>query len=488
MTSLADRGLLVGRDGELARLAELVRELVGGRGGAMWVEGEPGIGKSALLAAGLADAEMLGCQVFAGAAEYLGQRFPLRAVVECLAVRADSPDPARRAISRLLGGGELTGAGARVDPVPAVTEQLLAMVDRMCAAAPVLLVVDDLQWADEASLLVWHQLGRMVGQLPLLLVAAARPVPRRAELVKLHRGLQEAGAVMVSLRPLDQPAIGALAARLAGAGQVGPALREALGRAAGNPLYVREMVDALRREGLLRRREDTAELAGERAGGGIPRSLAAAISARLGFVGDRTLGVLRAAALFGGAFSVTDLGTVTGAPLMELAAAVEEATAAGILAESGARVAFRHALIRQTLQEQTPAGVRLALRRQAARTLAEAGSSAERVAEQLRGVLVEDDTGQSIEDWVVDWLLGAGRVLRYRAAEVAADLLGQAVAGLPADDPRREPLQAALASVLVRLGRRGGVGLGAGAARSPGGGRVAGRTGASRYPRPRPGR
>ena len=87
------------------------------------------------------------------------------------------------------------------------------------------------------------------------------------------------------------------------------------------------------------------------------------------------------------------------------------------------------------------------------RALAEAGSSPERVAEQLLGVLVEDDTVQSIDGWVVDWLLGAGRVLRYRAAEVAADLLGPAVAGLPAADPRREPLQAALASVLLLLGR-----------------------------------
>src|SRR6266550_4573755 len=125
---------LVGRAGEVGRLAGLVAGVVRGRGDSVWVEGEPGIGKSTLLAAGLASASAgRDCQVFWGVAEERGQRFPLRAVLDCLAVRADSPDPARSEIAALLrgepgGAGPADGHGvtsARVDPVPVVTERLL---------------------------------------------------------------------------------------------------------------------------------------------------------------------------------------------------------------------------------------------------------------------------------------------------------------------------------------------------------------------------
>jgi len=162
-----DHVVLVGRDDELARLGGLVGDLVGGRGGSVWVEGEPGIGKSALLAAGLAGAQRQGCRVFWAAGEELGQRFPLRVMLDCLQVGPRSPDPARREIAGLLQGGQSTGrqsARALADPVPAVSERLLALVDRQCASTPVLLVVDDLQWADEASLSLWHRLGRVVDQ------------------------------------------------------------------------------------------------------------------------------------------------------------------------------------------------------------------------------------------------------------------------------------------------------------------------------------
>jgi hypothetical protein len=86
-----------------------------------------------VLAAGLADAEGLGCQVFWAAADELGGRFPLRVLLDCLQVRPGSSDPARREILDLLHAAD----GASVDPLPVVTYRLLALVDRLCAAAPV---------------------------------------------------------------------------------------------------------------------------------------------------------------------------------------------------------------------------------------------------------------------------------------------------------------------------------------------------------------
>jgi len=437
-------------------LAALVRAVAGGRGGEVWVEGEPGVGKSALLAAGLAGAEGLGCRVFWATADELGQRFPLRVMRDCLQVVPGSSDPDRREILDLLRGGGTAGA-ASPDPVPACVERLLVLVNRLCAGAAVLLVVDDLHWADEASLVVWQQLSRAVRQLPLLLVGACRPVPRRAELAALRRDATAAGATVVGLDGLPAEPVVELVGGLLGARVVGPRLRAVVGQAAGNPLYVREMVDALERERRLRVEGGRVELV--EADAGVPVSLAAAISARLGFVSTPTLGVLRLAALLGAQFSVDDLGVVAGRPAPELSVVVEEGMAAGLLVESGVRLAFRHALIRRVLYEGTPAALRVALHGHSAKALAEAGAAVERVAGQLLAAFADTDAAQAIEDWaiedwVLDWLTGPGRALAYRSPKVAADLLDRAVAHAGPEDPRREQLQTILASVLVLLGRR----------------------------------
>ena len=445
-------GLLVGREGDVGSLAAAVRDLGRGRGRSVWVEGEPGIGKSAVLAAGLAGAEQLGCQVFRVAAGELSQRFPLRVMLDCLGVR-ESTDPYRREIVELLHGDRPLAGPALADPVPPATERLLALVDRLCAAAPVLLVVDDLHWADEASLLVWHRLAQSVRQLPLLLVGACRPVPRRPELVQIRRGIAASDAILISLRPLSAVSAEEMVCRLLGIRSVGPGLRRAAEQAAGNPLYLRELVDALNREGRLRLASDTADLVEDRASGAVPLSLAAAISDRLRFVSGQTLGMLRAATLLDSMFSVADLSVVTGGSVVELATAVEEAMAAGVLVESGLRLAFRHGLIRQALSDGTPPAARLALHRAAARALVDAGAAVERVAEQLLAAAPES-AAAVVEDWVLDWLLGSGRALAHRMPHVAADLLARAVEGAQADDPRRDALQASLASVLVLLGRR----------------------------------
>jgi predicted ATPase len=124
----------VGRQRELAALRGAV-DLVGrGEGSVVWVEGEPGIGKSALVAAGVEAARDAGCEVYWGTADQLSQRLPLRVVLDCLQVRHGSPDRRRAAIVEYLRN-QRPGLLAVNDVVYAAAEMLLALVDEVCATS-----------------------------------------------------------------------------------------------------------------------------------------------------------------------------------------------------------------------------------------------------------------------------------------------------------------------------------------------------------------
>ena len=442
------RRTLVGRDDERERLGRLQADVMDGNGRSVWIEGEPGIGKSALLESFLAEAARQGCAVRDATAEEFGRTIPLHVMSECLGVSPDADEPELREIAALLS------CGARIDgdPVTAATERLLAHVDRFTSRRPLVLAVDDLQWADESTVSLLHRLSHLARRRPLLLVGVCRPVPRRDDLMRLRRGLTASGAEIVTVSSLTPAAVATLTAELAegltGRPRApGPALRRAAEQAGGNPSYLEELLTSLATEDRLHGDGDTVDLDSE----DPPRTQA--VADRLAFLSAGTVELLRTAALLGPAFSVTDLGAVVGRSALELTAALEEATTAGVLAESELLLAFRHPMIRQALYERPPAGLRLALHLQAARALADAGLAVEHVAEQLLAALrAPEDV--PVSGWAVDWLLVAGRTLVCRAPGDAAELLGLAVAHLPSDDPRRESLEAILAPALVLLGRR----------------------------------
>ena len=95
---------LVGRESEMALLTGLMREAARGRGSSVLIEGEPGICKSTLVRAAVADAPTAGCQVFWGAGDELGQALPLLPFLDALRVRDPSTNPRRNAIVGLLRG------------------------------------------------------------------------------------------------------------------------------------------------------------------------------------------------------------------------------------------------------------------------------------------------------------------------------------------------------------------------------------------------
>jgi len=120
----------------------------------------------------------------------------------------------------------------------------VGLVDELSAAAPAVVVLDDLQWADDASLIVWHQLAASIGQLRLLLIGTCRPTPRRPEVQELRAAVTRHGSAVVTLGPLPETDVTALVTAMLGS-PPGETLRQLTEQAAGNPLYVRELVDAM---------------------------------------------------------------------------------------------------------------------------------------------------------------------------------------------------------------------------------------------------
>lgn len=300
----------VGRTSESQYFGALLAALEQGQGGCALVMGEPGIGKSALLAEVFSDVARSDCHVLQASADELGLNLPFHLVGEALCGSTRyRPRRSSRPHEAGLPGVTASGASVNGGPAPCGEEWALRSFDQLCAVGPVLLVCHDLQWADEASLLVLNSLARSTTRLPLLLVGTARPIPRRPELQQLRRTIQSLEAGVLTLGPLTFEESLQMADHLLGA-VPGPALSRQIELTGGHPLYVRELVDALTRERRLETSAGVVDLVPGSGNDSTPVSLSEAITDRLGFLTPRTVFVLRSASLFGSEFSLPDLCAV----------------------------------------------------------------------------------------------------------------------------------------------------------------------------------
>lgn len=442
------KGGLVGRSAELDQIRSAVRQVAGGIGQALLVTGEAGIGKTRIVVEGLDDGVDLGVRVFQGAAEELERRRPFGVIADCLAIHHSTDDASRAHIARLLDDEAIQDDdagwfGESPSTEFRTVEAVVALVEELSTGSPVVVAVEDLQWADPSTLLVLHRLGRRLRQLPLLLVCTARPVPRTAELEGCLQGLRANGATELVLGPLDAAAVAHLVENLVHATPGHSLLRQVAG-AGGNPLFVTELVGALQRDGSIELGPDgTAELTTV----GIPPALPLLMLHRLSFLAPATLELLRMASILGSSFAVPDLSAVVGRPTAGLLAALEEAMAAGILEPRGELLGFRHDLIWEALYHDLPAPMRKGLHLDAGRALAGAGAPPEQVAEQLlRGASAGDAQA-------VDWLHRAARRAAPRAPAVAVELLQRALELADPVDPARDGLLAEQAVGLMWSGR-----------------------------------
>ncbi|TFV90009.1 helix-turn-helix transcriptional regulator [Blastococcus sp. CT_GayMR16] len=350
--------VLVGRESELRQLRSALRRTVAGEPGVVLVGGEAGVGKSRLLDAALGSAT--GVTVLTGGCiEVGGESLPFVPLVEALrtlarTTPADDLDrllgPARRELARLLP--ELAPDDEPAGTAPGSTAQLfellLGVLGRVGAQQPLVLVVEDLHWADRSTLDLVAFLVRALQGTRVLLVLTYRSdeVDRRSPLRPLLSGWERLrGVERVQLARFDRAEVAVQMGAILGAA-ADPALVDVVfDRSEGNAFFVEELVRMVR--------EGAAEHE-------LPPSLRDVLLARAERLSGPAQRLLRTAAVAGRWVPERLLAQVAAVSATELYEALREAVDSSLLVVDGAGrgYAFRHALTRDAVYEDLLPGER----------------------------------------------------------------------------------------------------------------------------------
>lgn len=353
--------MLVGRAAELATVRGLVDGLAAGRGAALLVAGEAGIGKTRLLDEVAARAAERGLTVLSGRAVQGGGTF--RAVAGAVIGLLDDPAhvaapvlrPYRAALGRLLpswAGPDLAGdSGApEADPVVVLGEGLLRLLRLALGdTAGCVLRLEDLHWADDDTLALVEHLASAVAEAPVLVACSARD---DAPVHAARRLAAAPGTVTLHLRRLGERDVAALAAACRGGRPVSSdEARRLLTRSDGLPFAVEELLTA----------PDTA----------VPPTLASLVADRLAALAEPDRAVLLAAAVLGAELDWRLLAPTISASEDDVLRALRAGVAQALLVADGAVLRWPHALTRDAVAASLLPPERAVLAGRAARVLAE---------------------------------------------------------------------------------------------------------------------
>ena len=409
-------GQLLERSEELARIESALAAARSGRGTFVVVEGPAGIGKTALLAAGRAAATDGGMRVLRARGTELERDFafgvarqlfepPLAEASEL--ERADLLQAAAGVAAGLLG---LPGApsadgppSSSVDPSFVIQHGLYWLCANLAAQCPLYLVVDDVHWADAASLRYVVFLLTRLEELDAALVVATRPREAGADVELLAAVTTDPSAEVIRLPALTRAAVAQLLeSRLGGPPE--PVFVDACLRATrGTPFLVRVLVDALSEGGI----GPTAEAAShvERIGA---RTVGRSIGLRLRRLPEHAGRLARALAILDQS-DLLQAGRLAGLEELEAAEAAELLATAGIL-EPGRPLRFIHPIVRSGIYSELSGVERAQGHRRAAGVLAEEPGASGRVAQHL---LVSEPAA---DGWVVERLVEAARASEKQGA------------------------------------------------------------------------
>jgi DNA-binding CsgD family transcriptional regulator len=421
-----------GRDEQLQLITGFLERVRAGVGGVAIIEGAAGLGKTRLLAAARATARTLCFRTGLGAAEPGHSSVELAVLMEALFGGAES------LVERTALGSR---DRSREEPFW-LLQDLQTLLERAALRQPLLICLDDVQWADPGCGFALRMLTQWLASLPVAWLIAVRPNQGAPQIRRALAELTTAGAATIRLTPLSASAVAQVAADVLGA-PVGGDLLRTLADVQGNPYLIVDLLAGLREENLVSVAGGRAKLMENR----VPHRLEDSMRRRLSRTSPAGERVGISAASLARQFTLNQIAALARIPVADLVDPVREVIDAGIFIEADGRLAFQHDLAREAVRNVVPAAIRRALDREAADVLLADGALPVEVAAQLAASAGPGDVA------AVRALADAAESLGVTDPSASADIASVALSLAPSRHPLRGPLVARRTVSLFAAGR-----------------------------------
>lgn len=422
-----------GRADELKTAGALITAAARGRGGVLVIEGPPGIGKSRLLTEVLGLADKCGVRTLFGEAFEYQQTVPFFSLFMAT-LRADPPIGDVAALRELGGSADLRYW---------VVHDLHNAIRAAAAQTPLMIVLEDIHWADNATLLALRSLTTEI-DVPVLWVFTARTGAGGQAVQETLSVLQRTDATFLRLAAMTPDAVADMVQDAVRA-RADTSLLSLAAKAHGNPFLISELVRGLGEEGRLGLSDGRAVASGF----ALPRRLGASMHQRLDLLSEGASEVVRVAAVLPDRFTAGLLAAMLERSPTSLLSSLEEAVHADLFIEDGEQLRFRHDLLREATRQSLPKSLRRAMERQSASVMLGMGAAPAEVATQLARSAEPGDRE------AIDALREAAQAVGRGDAGAAADLSRCALELSPADDAEHGSLIAETVGWLNRASRYG---------------------------------